>query len=88
MGRQRRVPADRVGAVRPSSIGSEAIGARRTGLSPADMLFIDDREDNVEAARQLGFRAIRVSAPEALAADLAEVGLPVRQPGAPARVPA
>lgn len=81
------VVSGEVGFIKPDPRIFDILCAR-TGLSPADMLFIDDREDNVEAARQLGFRAIRFSAPEALAADLAEVGLPVRQPGAPARVPA
>jgi len=55
---------------------------RRTGLAADQMIFIDDRTDNVEAARQLGFRAIRFTGPQALAADLAAQGLAVSVPAA------
>jgi len=49
----------------------------RTGVAPDRALFIDDREDNVAAARQLGFQAVRFTDPDRLAADLAAAGLPV-----------
>ncbi len=76
-----------VGFIKPDPRIFDVLCAR-TGLSPADMLFIDDREDNVEAARQLGFRAIRFTAPDALAADLSAIGLPARQSGPATVVPA
>ncbi|MEJ8572900.1 HAD family phosphatase [Microbaculum marinum] len=48
----------------------------RSGMSAASMVFIDDRADNVEAAAQLGFHALRFTTPEALAEDLAALGFP------------
>ena len=49
----------------------------RSGLDPSQMVFIDDRTDNVAAARQLGFTGLLFTEPDALAADLAAMGLPV-----------
>ena len=36
---------------------------RGLGLAPADVLFLDDREPNVDAARELGMHAIRFTTP-------------------------
>lgn len=49
--------------------------AERYGLDPAGTLFVDDRDDNVEAARQLGFAAVRFESPEALREVLAAAQL-------------
>jgi hypothetical protein len=38
-------------------------------------VFIDDHRPNVEAARQLGFRAIEFTDPEDLRAQLRDLGL-------------
>lgn len=51
--------------------------ASRYGIEPSRAIFIDDREDNVAAARALGFRGHVFTTPEALAAELAGLGLPV-----------
>lgn len=36
-----------------------ALAVRRFGIDPACALFVDDRADNVEAAREAGFQAVR-----------------------------
>jgi 2-haloacid dehalogenase len=54
---------------------------RRYGLDPATTLFIDDSQENVEAAAALGFIAIRYLDAEALRRDLRRFGLLSRAPG-------
>ncbi len=50
--------------------------ALETIQRPAEeCIFIDDSEKNIQAARQLGFQAIRFTAPEQLQAELAQKGL-------------
>jgi HAD superfamily hydrolase (TIGR01509 family) len=44
-------------------------------IDPAESLFIDDMEANVAAARAAGYEALRFTAAEALAAELARRGL-------------
>ncbi len=41
----------------------------------AECLFVDDGQDNIAAARTLGFRTIRFEAPEQLAAALRRLGI-------------
>jgi HAD superfamily hydrolase (TIGR01509 family) len=55
--------------------------AERLGVSPGACAFIDDRADNVAAARAVGMRAIRYETPERLAAALEPLVGPV--PGWP-----
>ncbi len=43
----------------------------RLGAQPADLLFIDDREENVSAARGLGITSLLYTGPDRLRADLA-----------------
>ena len=49
----------------------------RYALVPADTLFVDDVEANVEAARSLGFRAIHFTNPAQLEEALVEAGVEV-----------
>lgn len=70
------VVSGEVGFIKPDPRIYDVL-VNRTGVEPADMVFIDDRADNVDAAQQLGFRAIRFTTPEALGEDLAGLGLPV-----------
>jgi 2-haloacid dehalogenase len=46
----------------------------RHGLEPARVVFIDDAAVNVQAARELGFRAVRFSSAAALRRQLRELG--------------
>ena len=52
--------------------------AEGLGVPPAQVLFIDDREDNIEAARQAGMQAIRYTDHDAFLEELraANFGLP------------
>ena len=49
--------------------------AERLGLSPADILFIDDKAANAEAARAVGMDALHYGGPQALRISLRERGL-------------
>lgn len=49
----------------------------RYGLAPEVCVFVDDNEVNVFAARKFGMKAIHFTSPEALRAELFELGLPV-----------
>jgi putative hydrolase of the HAD superfamily len=46
----------------------------RIGVRPQGMLFVDDREANVEAARAVGIRAIQFESTEQLRSELREMG--------------
>ena len=46
-------------------------------LRPEEVLFIDDREANVQAAREAGLWALRFESAEQLRADLKGLGFPV-----------
>lgn len=46
-----------------------------SGRRPAALLFIDDHRPNVEAALARGWQAVHFTNPQALAADLARLGL-------------
>lgn len=50
---------------------------RRTGTEPDELLFVDDRQVNVDAARELGIRAHRFDGVSSLAARLRREGLDV-----------
>jgi HAD superfamily hydrolase (TIGR01509 family) len=63
-----------VGAVKPEP----AIYLRcldSLGVGPAEAFFVDDRRENVEAARALGMEALLFEGEDALAADLERRGL-------------
>ncbi len=49
----------------------------RTGYAPGDLVFIDDREENLATAHALGFRCVLFENSDLLVSDLAEMGLPV-----------
>ncbi|MFT3848198.1 MAG: HAD-IA family hydrolase [Propionivibrio sp.] len=50
---------------------------RRYSISAARAVFIDDRRENVEAARRLGFHGIHFVEPRAARAELQALKLPV-----------
>jgi len=45
------------------------------GVEPAEAFFVDDRRENVEAARELGMEAVVFEGEDALAAAVEELGL-------------
>ena len=51
--------------------------AQRFGLEPNDTVFVDDMPVNVDAAWELGFRAVRFESAAALRSTLAGWGLPI-----------
>lgn len=53
------------------------IFCERYGMAPESCVFIDDNEANVVSARKFGMTAIHFSSPEALRAELIELGLPL-----------
>ncbi len=63
-----------VGAAKPEPAVYEAL-VERYGVVPAESVFIDDQPVNVEAARELGFHAIRFRDAAALRRDLEAMGL-------------
>ena len=50
---------------------------RGLGVKAFETLFVDDRENNIEAARTLGMRAIQFQSVEQLGNDLQVLGFPV-----------
>jgi 2-haloacid dehalogenase len=54
-----------------------ALLVERTGLGAADLVLVDDRPVNVEAARAAGLHGVVFTDAEALRADLGALGLPV-----------
>jgi 2-haloacid dehalogenase len=70
------VVSGRIGLVKPDrAIYAHAI--ERFGLAPERTVFIDDSAKNVAGAAEAGLRAVHYTGPEALARDLAALGLPV-----------
>ena len=51
------------------------LAAERCGLAPADTMFVDDVQANVDAARAEGFDAVRFTGAAALRTALAERGM-------------
>ncbi len=49
------------------------LAVQRLGLSPADCVFVDDIEGNIDAARALGFAVVHHTAPAATKAQLTEL---------------
>lgn len=81
------VVSGEVGYIKPDPRIFDILLAR-TGDTAGSMVFVDDRADNVAAARQLGFQAVQFTSPVELAADLAALGLPVSAPAADAAMQA
>lgn len=52
----------------------------RLALRPSEALFVDDREANVQAARDAGIPSLRFESVERLRDDLVRVGFPVLPP--------
>jgi HAD superfamily hydrolase (TIGR01509 family) len=52
-----------------------ALVLARTGLNPADLLFVDDSAANIEAAARLGFHVHHFTDPAAFRPQLVQLGL-------------
>lgn len=63
-------------AMKPAPAIYEAV-ERRTGRLGDDLLYIDDRLENIEAGRQRGWRVIHHLAPATTRQSLATLGFPV-----------
>ena len=61
-----------IGMIKPDADIYEFLLATH-GLTAAETVFIDDKGENVEAARALGFQGIRFTEPESLRTALAEL---------------
>ncbi|MFF8387021.1 HAD-IA family hydrolase [Streptomyces kanasensis] len=61
----------RIGHAKPRP-GAYAWSVRALGVEPADVLFVDDRQENVNAARAAGLRGALFTGPAALRATLRE----------------
>jgi putative hydrolase of the HAD superfamily len=65
-----------VGLIKPDpAIFHETV--KRVGARPEEVLFVDDREANVSAARGTGMVAIRFQSPKQLRSELEEMGFGV-----------
>ncbi len=67
-----------LGAVKPHDAFFAAIEAR-TGLAPEDLLFIDDKVENVEAARRRGWPSAVWTGRDTLAAVMARAVTPAAE---------
>lgn len=52
-----------------------AIALERLGTAPGEAVFVDDQQDNVEAARKLGIHSILFRSADQLREDLARLGV-------------
>jgi 2-haloacid dehalogenase len=68
------VVSGEVGVAKPDAGIYEVLG-ERYGVVPAESVFIDDQPANVEAARRLGFRAIRFTDAASARRELVVLGL-------------
>ncbi|HEY2771040.1 MAG TPA: HAD family phosphatase [Solirubrobacteraceae bacterium] len=58
-----------IGVIKPDP-GAFAAAVQRLGRPPEEILFVDDREANVEGARAAGLRAVQFTSAEQLRGDL------------------
>ena len=64
----------RIGVRKPDPAAYRCV-LEELGLSPDQLVFVDDRESNCEAARQVGITAVRFEGAESLREQLAEIGI-------------
>jgi glucose-1-phosphatase len=65
-----------VGAAKPN-LQIYRAAAQRAGVSPAEIFFVDDLEDNVNGALAAGFNAVQYLSMQQLADDLRKRGIPL-----------
>ena len=74
LGRLEAYLSHEIGDSKPALSAFELVAAK-AGVDPARCLFIDDRQDNVEAARRAGFHAEVFTSQAALEALLRDAGM-------------
>jgi len=72
----RHVLSYEVGAMKPDPLIYQA-AIETAGVEPAEILFTDDRPENVVAAREMGIDAIHFTSPAKLLADLLKREIPI-----------
>lgn len=68
------ISSHEVGVRKPSSEIYQ-IALKKTGINPDDVLFIDDKENNLTPAKKLGMQTLLFESPEKLATDLKKLSL-------------
>ena len=63
-----------VNSMKPDK-GIYETAAKHVGCAPEELFFVDDREDNVDAARRLGWHASLFSSTQKLADDLEKLSI-------------
>jgi putative hydrolase of the HAD superfamily len=71
-----RVLSYQVGCMKPEP-RIYHIAVAKSGARPEEILFTDDREENIEAARQLGIQAIRFQSEQQLRREMDLLGLAI-----------
>jgi HAD superfamily hydrolase (TIGR01509 family) len=71
---EERILSFQVGCMKPDRKIFE-LAIRRAGVLPQEILFTDDRLDNIEAARACGIKAIQFSSEAQLIKDLQKLGI-------------
>lgn len=61
-------------SMKPDAVIYE-MAAKQVGLAPEQLFFVDDREENVEGARKLGWHAELFTSAQQLAEDLQRLGI-------------
>ena len=74
LGRLEAYLSHELGDAKPA-LSAYRLVAEQAGVDPARSLFIDDREDNVEAARRAGFHAEVFTTKAALVEQLVATGM-------------
>jgi beta-phosphoglucomutase-like phosphatase (HAD superfamily) len=75
-----------LGLVKPDPAIYRAV-LERLGASPADVIFLDDRPDNVSGALELGIRGVVFTDPGTARAELASLGVATGSASSPGSKP-
>ena len=67
-----------VGAMKPDPAFFQPL-FDQTGLSPSEVAFFDDREDNIEGALAIGIRAFRFTSADQMLSDLRTCGVNITE---------
>jgi FMN phosphatase YigB (HAD superfamily) len=71
---EERVLSYQVGCMKPERRIYQ-VAVERAGVAPEEILFTDDREENIEAAREIGIHAIRFESEDQLRREMRRLGV-------------